>query len=246
MLILALDSTAVAASVAVTQDERLLALYHLNNGNTHSETLLPMVESIMTRLGRDMEEVDLFAVSSGPGSFTGVRIGAATIKGLAFGRNKPCVGVSTLEALAGNLLGTARNGEIVCPVMNARRGQVYNALFRVTPDGLERLTEDRAISVADLEAELVAMDAAANFPVHLVGDGVAVTLAYASDPSDPSLFRLAPPLLREQNAYSVAMCALRAARAGKTVSDTELAPVYLRPCQAERERMERLQTEKQA
>ena len=246
MLILALDSTAVAASVAVTEDARLLALYHLNNGNTHSETLLPMVESIMTRLGRDMEEIDLFAVSAGPGSFTGVRIGAATIKGLAFGRNKPCVGVSTLEALAENLADTARIGEIVCPVMNARRGQVYNALFRVTHDGLVRLTEDRAIAIADLEAELRAMDAAATFPVHLVGDGVTVTLANTSDPSDPALFRLAPALLREQNAYSVAKCALRAARAGHTVTDGELAPVYLRPCQAERERMERLQSEQKA
>lgn len=243
MLILALDSTAVAASVAVTEDARLLALYHLNNGNTHSETLLPMVESIMTRLGRRMEEINLFAVSAGPGSFTGVRIGTATVKGLAFGRNKACVGVSTLEALAENMADTARVGEIVCPVMNARRSQVYNALFRVTPDGLVRLTEDRAIAIADLEAELRAMDAAATFPVHLVGDGVTVTLANASD---PAFFRAAPALLREQNAYSVAKCALRAARAGKTVTDGELAPVYLRPCQAERERMERLGAEQKA
>lgn len=236
MLILALDSTAVAASVAVTEDERLLALYTLNNGNTHSETLLPMVESIMTRLGRTVADIDLFAASVGPGSFTGVRIGAATIKGLAFGRNKPCAAVSTLEALAENLAGTARLGEIVCPVMNARRSQVYNALFLVGEDGLTRVTDDRAIAIADLEAELADMDASADAPVHLVGDGVAVTLAGAKD---PAIFRPAPALLRDQNAYSVAVCALRAARAGQVVSDTELAPVYLRPCQAERERMER-------
>ena len=236
MLILAIDSTAIAASVAVTEDERLLALYHLNNGNTHSETLLPLVESIMTRIGRGIADIDLFALSHGPGSFTGVRIGAATVKGLAFGQNKPCVGISTLEALAKNLAGTAREGEIICPVMNARRNQVYNALFRVSPDGLTRLTEDRAISIADLEEELTAMDAASVFPVHLVGDGIDVTLAHAAD---SALFRPAPPLLREQNAYSVAMCALRSTRAGKTVSDSELVPVYLRPCQAERERLAR-------
>ncbi len=238
MLILALDSTAVAASVAVTEDERLLALYTLNNGNTHSETLLPMVESIMTRLGRTVDDIDLFAASVGPGSFTGVRIGAATVKGLAFGKNKPCAAVSTLEALAENLRGVARVGEIICPVMNARRSQVYNALFLVTPDGLERVTEDRAIAIADLEAELVGMDASTDNPVHLVGDGIRVTLAGAAE---PAIFRAAPPLLCDQNAYSVAVCALRA---GKTVTDAELAPVYLRPCQAERERMERLNEEK--
>ncbi|MBR7184652.1 MAG: tRNA (adenosine(37)-N6)-threonylcarbamoyltransferase complex dimerization subunit type 1 TsaB, partial [Clostridia bacterium] len=177
MRILALDSTAVAASVAVTEDERLLALYHLNNGNTHSETLLPMIESIMTRLGLGMEEIDLFAASVGPGSFTGVRIGAATLKGLAFGRGKPCAAVSTLEALAENLTAAARPGEILCPVMNARRSQVYNALFRVAEDGLVRLTEDRAIAIADLEAELVGLGASSDAPVHLVGDGIAVTLA---------------------------------------------------------------------
>lgn len=243
MLILALDSTAVAASVAVTEDERLLALYTLNNGNTHSETLLPMVESIMTRLGRSVDDIDLFAASVGPGSFTGVRIGAATVKGLAFGRNKPCAAVSTLEAMAENLRGVARDGELICPVMNARRSQVYNALFLVTPDGLERVTEDRAIAIADLEAELRAMDASAEAPVHLVGDGINVTLAGAQG---PGIFRPAPALLRDQNAYSVAACALRAAQAGRTVSDGELAPVYLRPCQAERERMERLKAEHNA
>lgn len=243
MLILALDSTAVAASVAVTEDDRLLALYNLNNGNTHSETLLPMVESIMTRLGRTIDDIDLFAASVGPGSFTGVRIGAATVKGLAFGRNKPCAAVSTLEALAENLRGTARVGEIICPVMNARRSQVYNALFLVTPDGLVRTTEDRAIAIADLEAELVAMDVSPDKPAHLVGDGVSVTLKGAAD---PAIFRPAPVLLRDQNAYSVAVCALRAAQAGQTVTDSELAPVYLRPCQAERERMERLQAEQNA
>lgn len=236
MRILALDSTAVAASVAVTEDERLLALYHLNNGNTHSETLLPMIESIMTRLGLGMEEIDLFAASVGPGSFTGVRIGAATLKGLAFGRGKPCAAVSTLEALAENLRGVTRVGEIICPVMNARRSQVYNALFRADAYGFVRLTEDRAIAIADLEAELAGLGASSDAPVHLVGDGVAVTLAGAKD---RSVFRPAPALLRDQNAYSVAVCALRAAQAGQTVSDGELAPVYLRPCQAERERLER-------
>ena len=235
MLIFALDSTAVAASVAVTEDERLLALYHLHNGNTHSETLLPMIESVMTRLNRTIDNIDLFAASVGPGSFTGVRIGTATVKGLAFGRNKPCACVSTLEALAENLAAVARPGELICSVMNARRNQVYNALFRATGDRLTRLTADRAIAIADLESELASMQVTAA-PAHLVGDGCAVTLAGAAT---PARFRVAPPLLREQNAYSVAVCALRAAREGKTVTDAELTPVYLRPCQAERERLAR-------
>ncbi|MBR6709557.1 MAG: tRNA (adenosine(37)-N6)-threonylcarbamoyltransferase complex dimerization subunit type 1 TsaB [Clostridia bacterium] len=236
MLILALDSTAVAATVAVTEDERLLALYHLNNGNTHSETLLPMVESILTRLGLGTDAIDLFACSVGPGSFTGVRIGAATIKGLAFGRNKPCAAVPTLEALAQNLADLLPDGAIACPVMNARRGQVYNALFRMQSGELVRLTPDRAIAVTELETELISLGADESAPVSLVGDGVAVTLSNAKK---TGIFRAAPALLRDQNAYSVAICALRAARDGKIVTDAELAPVYLRPCQAERERLER-------
>ncbi len=236
MLILSLDSTAIAASVAVTEDERLLALYHLHNGNTHSETLLPMIESVMERLGRNMDDIDLFACSAGPGSFTGVRIGAATVKGVSFGRKKPCVGISTLEALAENLVSTSRPGEIICPVMNARRNQVYNALFRMEEGGIARITEDRALPITELEAELCVMGVSAEHPVHLVGDGIDVTMRAAVS---PSLFRPAPPLLRDQNAYSVAICALRAAKCGMTVSDAELVPVYLRPCQAERERLER-------
>lgn len=236
MLILAIDSTAVAASVAVTEDERLLALSHLNNGNTHSETLLPMVEAILTRLGRSIADIDLFAAAIGPGSFTGVRIGAATVKGLAFGRDVPCAAVSTLEALAENLRTVARPGEIVCPVMNARRAQVYNALFRATETGLDRLCADRAIAIADLEAELAEMGITPDAPAHLVGDGCAVTLKGAAS---PARFREAPVLLRDQNAYSIAVCGLRQALAGQTVTDAALAPVYLRPCQAERERLER-------
>ena len=126
MKILALDSTAIVSTVAICEDEKLLAQFTINNGNTHSETLLPMIEASLKVLKLTTDDIDLFACSAGPGSFTGVRIGAATIKGLAFNRNKPCAPVSSLDALAHNLLYT--NG-IVCPVMNARRSQLYNALF---------------------------------------------------------------------------------------------------------------------
>lgn len=234
MLILAMDSTAVAASVALLSDGAPLAAFHLNNGNTHSETLLPMAESVLRCTGKTVNDIDLFAVSAGPGSFTGVRIGVATVKGLAFGKGKPCVGVSTLEALAENLVPT---GGLLCPVMNARRGQVYNALFRVENGALTRLCPDRALSVEELEAELLTYSE----PVTLCGDG-AEPVKNSFTKCDVAL----PPLtLIEQNAVSVALCAARMAKEGKTCTDKELKPVYLRMPQAERERLQKLQQKKE-
>lgn len=234
MLILAMDSTAVAASVALLSDGAPLAAFHLNNGNTHSETLLPMAESVLRCTGKTVDDIDLFAVSAGPGSFTGVRIGVATVKGLAFGKGKPCVGVSTLEALAENLVPT---GGLLCPVMNARRGQVYNALFRVENGALTRLCPDRALSVEELEAELLTYSE----PVTLCGDG-AEPVKNSFTKCDVAL----PPLtLIEQNAVSVALCAARMAKEGRTCTDKELKPVYLRMPQAERERLQKLQQKKE-
>lgn len=234
MLILAMDSTAVAASVALLDNGAPLAAFHLNNGNTHSETLLPMVESVLRCTGKTVNDIDLFAVSAGPGSFTGVRIGVATVKGLAFGKGKPCVGVSTLEALAENLVPT---GGLLCPVMNARRGQVYNALFRAENGALTRLCPDRALSAEELEAELLTYSE----PVTLCGDG-AEPVKNSFTKCDVAL----PPLtLMEQNAVSVALCAARMAKEGKTCTDKELKPVYLRMPQAERERLQKLQQTKE-
>ena len=152
MLILALDSTAQVGSVALCEDEKLIAEYTLNTGHTHSETLLPMVESVLKISGYTVDDVDLFVCTAGPGSFTGVRIGAATVKGIAFGKDKPCIGVSTLEALALN--GVALDG-ILCPCMNARRQQVYNALFDCDGSSLSRICEDRALAIAELGEELI-------------------------------------------------------------------------------------------
>lgn len=230
MLILAMDSTAVAASVALLSDGVPLAAFHLNNGNTHSETLLPMVEGVLRCTGKTVQDIDLFAVSAGPGSFTGVRIGVATLKGLAFGRGKPCVGVSTLEALAQNLVPTTG---ILCPVMNARRGQVYNALFRAEEGTLTRLCPDRALSVSELEEELIALGES----VTLCGDGAELV----SRGFTRCKANLPPLTLIDQNAVSVAICAARMAARGETVTDEELKPVYLRMPQAERERLQRMQ-----
>ena len=227
MKILSLDSSATVATVALCEDQRLLAEYTLNNGNTHSETLLPMVESVLRLYGIPIKDVELFAVSAGPGSFTGVRIGVATLKGLAFGSDTPCVGVSTLEAIAQNL--AVHNG-LICPVMNARRGQVYTALFRSNGEVPERLMPDSAISVAELDEHLSAYGE----PVAFCGDGYDVTL--------PALQRTValpvPERLRHQSAYSVAQVAYRQYLAGNATTDTGLAVTYLRPSQAERTYLE--------
>lgn len=228
MLIFALDSTAVVASVALTLDEKPLASFTLKNGNTHSETLLPMAKATLEVAGYTVNDIDLFACSKGPGSFTGVRIGAATVKGLAFGKEKPVIGVSTLEAMAYDLLPTKG---LICAVMNARRGQVYNALFRADGCTLTRLCPDRAIAAADLEGELAALDEA----FYLVGDGCEVALAAFKALTPLPL----PTLVSEQNAFGVALAALQAYREGVRTTDKELSPVYLRLPQAERERLEK-------
>ena len=235
MYILALDSTALAATVSLCDGEKLLSLSTVENGNTHSQTLLPMIEQTLARFELRPTDVELYACSAGPGSFTGVRIGASTIKGLAFGTDIPCLGVSTLEALAQNLVGF---DGILCPVMNARRGQVYNALFECKNGVITRLCEDRAIALDALDEELAAMD---DTPVYLVGDGYALALSQLKKCAER--IRPTPVLLRTQNAYSVAQVALALYEGGVRTSDRELVPVYLRPCQAERDRMERLEKE---
>ncbi len=227
MKILALDSTAKVASVALSEDGRLLGEYTINNGNTHSETLLPMIEALLDRLELTVDDVDAFAIAAGPGSFTGVRIGAATAKGLAFGSDKPCVRVSTLEALAKN---PALTNGLVCPVMNARRNQVYTALFRATNGKTERLMPDSAIAITELDEILSAYEE----PVVLCGDGYEITESLLTHPILPLAERL-----RHQSAFNVALCAEEMIARGETVSDTELSPTYLRLSQAERERRER-------
>lgn len=232
MIILAFDSSALTASVALCDGERLLGEITLNNGNTHSETLLPMAEFLLSQSNRTVKDVDLFAVSAGPGSFTGVRIGVATVKGLAFSTGKPCFGVSTLEALAYNL--NVLDG-IVVPVMNARRGQVYTAIFRFRNGIAERLMEDSAIAISELDERLSIYET----PICPVGDGYEIIKNGLTHP-----IREIPERLRHQSAYSVASIARKAYEAGERPSDRELAPTYLRLSQAERERTEREKRER--
>lgn len=233
MLIFALDSTATVGSVALLCDGLPLAAFTLKNGNTHSETLLPMAKALFEVTGTTPDDVDLFACSAGPGSFTGVRIGAATVKGLTFGKNKTVIGVSSLEAMARNLL-PAKG--LIAPVMNARRGQVYNALFMAEGDSLTRLCPDRALAASALCDEL----AARGESFYLVGDGTEVTAAALG-----SLTPLpVPQPVAEQNAIGVGKAAYLAYLSGVRTTDKDLTPIYLRLPQAERERLAREQATK--
>ena len=166
MKILAIDTSAIVASCALCEDDVPVAVYSQKAGLNHSQTMLPMVKNLMDNTNVSIDDIDMLAVSAGPGSFTGIRIGVATIKGLAFGKGKICVGVSTLEAMAKTISSFAKDA-IICPVMDARRNQLYNAIFEAHGDTVLRLTEDRLIDATELSKELDAMDK----PVYFVGDG---------------------------------------------------------------------------
>ena len=231
MLILAFESSAKSASVALVQDGELLSQYSQCSALTHSRTLLPMAEDMLKNAEIKLSEVDLIAVAHGPGSFTGIRIGVSTVKGLSWAADKPCVGVSTLEAMAWHGL---LSGGYVCPVMDARRQQVYNALFKIEDGKPQRITDDRPIALTQLAHEVLALGA----PVLLVGDGAALTEKFFRENSVPC--RIAPENLRWQSAWGVAMAA-----SDKQPGTSEtMLPVYLRLSQAERERQERLSADK--
>ena len=231
MITLAFDSTAKAASVAVLKDGRTLADYTIDNGLTQSELLLPMAEAVLASLKLDLDDISLFAASVGPGSFTGVRIGVSLVKGLAFGKGKPCVAVSTLEALAENL---SRLDGIIVPAMDARRSQVYTAIFRSNKDGITRISEDMAIPLTEL-AEMLKAYPSEN--IYIVGDGYEV--AHRALCSLGIELSATPVGLRLENAASVARVAERVHEAGGAITDIEIAPTYLRVPQAEREMLER-------
>lgn len=234
MLILAIDTSAVTATAAVCDwdgnDIKRFSLATVNNGLTHSETIFPLIDNALTSFGKTVKDVELFAVSAGPGSFTGVRIGVSAIKGLAFD-GRSVAAVSTLEALAENI---GAEG-VVCPLMDARRGVFYNALFQKSGGVLTRLTPDRAVSAEELSAELAQYG-----NIHICGDGAAL---YETMHTGNSLL-VKPPLCgRYQNALSVAVCGARQYAAGQTVNAKSLSTIYLRKPQAEREREEKLKKE---
>lgn len=238
MKILALDSTAKTASVAVAEEERILASFTVDSGMTQSELLLPMARSALEAVHLSFSDISLFAVTVGPGSFTGVRIGAALVKGLAFGREVPCVPVSVMEALAEGLM--PLDG-LYCPVTDARRAHVYNALFCMREGRLVRLCEDRLISIEALVQELAATYP--DTPIRPAGDAAAALLQAGS--AKALCLLPTPPALCLPSAAAVARCALAAAARGEAVEAAKLAPRYLFPSQAERDRLEKMEKEQE-
>lgn len=224
MLILALDSSAAPASVALLEDGKILSEFYINTKQTHSQTLMPMVESVLKLTNKTLDDVTCMAVSAGPGSFTGVRIGVSCVKGLSMTRNIPCAGVSTLRAMAEN---ARQLTGIVCAVMDARCGQVYNALFRAESGKLTRLCDDRALPIAELLEECKTFAE----KIYLVGDGA--ELCYKTFAAIRA--ELLQPQLRFQRASGVAMAAQEMIENGQTVTPDALMPIYLRLPQAERE-----------
>ena len=231
MLILAFETSAKAASVALLEDGKLLGESYQNTGLTHSQTLMVMAENLLSQCGKTVADVTAAAVAAGPGSFTGVRIGVAAAKGFAWGREIPCYGVSTLEAMALSL-GVYQG--YVCPCMDARRSQVYNSLFYVNQGVPERVSEDRAISLAELGAELKSLKE----PIFLVGDGS--NLCYNTLLESVPNLVLPPEHRMHQRASGVALAARKQVEVGDPGDANALTPNYLRLSQAERERAERM------
>ena len=225
MKILALETSAKAVSAAVTEDGKILCSGYQDTGLTHSRTLMPIVEHLLKNTGLSVTDMDAIAVAAGPGSFTGIRIGIAAAKGLAFAADKPCIGVSTPAAMARNV--AFCDGLIIC-AMDARRNQIYNALFEAKNGTLTRLTPDRAIALAELAEELRTDPRSKT----IVGDGAKLCLQFLEEAAIPC--RLAPPHLLMQSAAGVALEAEDLLAAGVTpVSAQALEPVYLRPAQAD-------------
>jgi len=231
LLLLCFETSAKAASVALFADGVLVGESYQNTGLTHSQTLMVMAEDLLKTAGRTPAEVTAVAVAEGPGSFTSVRIGMAAAKGFAWGREIPCFGVSTLEAMARGL--GAYEG-YVCPVMDARRSQVYNALFYVNQGTLTRRTPDRAIALAELGEALKKAES----PVFLVGDGS--KLCYNTLKADLPNLVMPEEHRIHQRAVGVGLAALAKMAAGETGDATALVPNYLRLSQAERERAEKM------
>lgn len=243
MYILSVDTTAktAAAAVSVVKDGVVFPLCdcRLNSTLTHSESILPMIDFCLKNSNFPLSDVDVLAISAGPGSFTGVRIGISTVKGLAFGNeNVKCVPVSALEALCENVSDESR-GTVVCACMDARRNQFYNALFSANGKGsIKRLCEDRAVSSEDLYKELC--EKYSSRRIVLVGDGALLAYKLFSPYEGFSDMKITPVRSDRllQDASSVARCAFR--QLDKAVPAEKLSPVYLRLSQAERERNERM------
>ena len=236
MKILGLDSSGLVASVAVVEDDgvnsNLLAEYTVNYKKTHSQTLLPMLDEIAKMIELDLGSIDAIAVAGGPGSFTGLRIGSATAKGLGLALDKPLVHIPTVDALAYNLYGTDK---IICPLMDARRNQVYTGIYEFQGEELVALEPQMAVGIEEIAEKLCKLGRNVIF----LGDGVPVFRQVLTDELMKGVaFSFAPAHVNKQRAAAVAMLAVSYVRAGKTETAAEHRPDYLRLSQAERERAE--------
>lgn len=231
MKVLALDSSGIVASVAVLEDDVLLAEYTVNYKKTHSQTLLPMLDEVAKMTELDMSTIDAIAVAAGPGSFTGLRIGSATAKGLGLALKKPLIGVPTVDALAYNLYDTAG---LICPIMDARRNQVYTGIYRYENHELIVVEEQMAVSITELLEKLNQYGEHVTF----LGDGVPV-FKKTIDESLEVPHAFAPAHVNKQRAAAVGALGMIYYKEGKTQTASEHAPDYLRVSQAERERAEK-------
>lgn len=233
MKLLAIDTSGQPACAALLEDDTLIAEYTINFKMTHSQTIMPMIDSIKKMIDFDMHTLDYIACASGPGSFTGLRIGAATAKGLALGLHIPIVPVPTLDALAYNVYDT---NKVICPIMDARRQQVYTAFYEWEETNLKRITDYMAVSIE----EVLSMAESFENEVVFLGDGVPVHKQKIIQNPD---FMLAPIHCNMQRAGCIAALAKELIKQEKFVKGNKFVPFYLRKSQAEREREERLQEE---
>jgi len=232
MKILGLECSAGPASVAIIEDGKIIGSNYVNIKTTHSQTLMPMVDSLLKTTNTPLSSIDAIAIAAGPGSFTGIRIGISAVKGLAASSSIPCIAISTLEAMAESYTG---QDCIVCAAMDARCNQVYNALFKIEKGVITRLCEDRALMCSELCEELKAY-AQSELSIIVTGDGADLFYNFATDIAN---ITLSPALTRYQNAVGVCLAAQKAYNNNQTLSPEQLLPVYLRLPQAERELKER-------
>lgn len=235
MKILAVDSSGLVASVALVEDHKMVAEYTVNYKKTHSQTLLPMIAEIAEMTETDLNEIDAIAVAKGPGSFTGIRIGAATVKGLGLALNKPVIGVPTVEGLAMNLCGV---DTLVCPLMDARRNQVYTGIYRFRGNQIEVVKDQIPVGIEDIISALNQIGEAVTF----LGDGVAVYKDVIEQNIEVP-YTFAPAHMNAQRAAALGVRAFEYWENGLHVSADEFEPEYLRLSQAERERLEKEKNE---
>lgn len=235
MKILGIDSSGMVAGVAVVQDDITIAEYNVNYKKTHSQTLLPMLDEIVSMLGLDLNELDAIAIAAGPGSFTGLRIGSSTVKGLGYALDKPIVPVPTCHGLAYNMWGTDR---LICPIMDARRNQVYTGIYSIEEGSLVVHEEQMAIDIYELIEKLGTYKR----PVVFLGDGVPV-FHQTLDEELRCEHSYAPAHLNRQRASSVAAIGMEMYKKGIYQNADDHSPIYLRKSQAEREREEKLEQE---